>query len=109
VRNIAAASRWRSLEPAAVHPAAGPASAGPSLRSLETRGEPDAQGRAEELLDPGVQRSEDAIELVLADRLVGQLADQEDGVLLADGEGGAVELEVPPQEVHVELLVVLLR
>src|SRR5207244_3994167 len=75
----------------------------------ETRGEADAQCRPEELLDPGVERTEDAIELVLPDRLVGQLPDEEDGVLLTDGEGRAVQLEVPPQEVLVELLVVLLR
>ena len=76
---------------------------------MKARSEADAQGGAEELLDPGVERAEDAVELVVGDRLVGELADEEHRVLLTDGERGAVELEVAAQQVLVELLVVLLR
>jgi hypothetical protein len=65
-------------------------------------------GRAEELLGPGVERPEDAVELVLVHAVVGQLAGEEDGVLLADGERPAVELEVAAQQVLVEGGVVLL-
>ena len=38
-----------------------------------------------------------------------ELADEEHRVLVADGERGAVELQVAAQQVLVELLVVLLR
>src|SRR3977135_4275099 len=75
---------------------------------LEAGCEADAEGGAEELLDPGIEGAEDPIELVVVDLVVLDLPDEEDGVLLPDGEGGAVELEVPTQQVLEELLVVLL-
>src|SRR4051794_16115833 len=82
----------------------------PGKRSvLEPRREADAQGGTEELLDPRVQRAEDAVEFVLVDRVVRELAGEKYSVLLADGERGAVQLQVASQEVLVELLVVLLR
>src|SRR4051812_10302182 len=68
---------------------------GPEL--FEPGGEADPQGRPEELLDPGVQGPEHAVELVVGDGLVRQLADEEHRVLHTDGEGGAVELEVAPE------------
>src|SRR5690606_39369014 len=58
-----------------------------SRRAAEAGGEADAQHRLEPALDPLVERAEDAVELVLVDGGVGDLADEEDGVLLADGEG----------------------
>src|SRR5581483_3057989 len=78
------------------------------LSAREAGGVPDPEGGTEELLDPGVERPQHAVELVLGDGGVGQLADEEDRVLLADRERGAVQLEVAAQEVLVELLVVLL-
>src|SRR3546814_19583 len=77
--------------------------------AAEAAGEADPHGRPEELLDPHVERPEDAIELVVGDRLVGDLAGQEDSVLPPDGEGRSVELEVAPQQVLVERSCVLLR
>src|SRR5215217_7701706 len=75
----------------------------------ETRGEADPKGGAKELLDPDVDGPEHPVELVLVHRVVGQPTDEEHGVLLADGEGGTEQAEVPPEEVLVERLVVLLR
>ena len=80
-----------------------------SRSAREARGEADAEGGTEELLDPGVERAEHAVELVVGDGRVVDLADEEDGVLLADGEGGAVELAVAAEEVLEEGGVVLLR
>src|SRR4051794_30534602 len=76
--------------------------------SGEAAGEADPKRGAEELLHPLVERAEDAVELVVGDRLVGELTEEEDRVLLADRERGAVQLEVAAQEVLVELAVVLL-
>src|SRR3546814_3267480 len=76
--------------------------------AAEAAGETDPHGRPEELLDPHVERPEDAIELVVGDRFVGDLAGQEDGVLLPDGEGRSVELEVRSEE-HTSELQSLMR
>src|SRR5207302_695820 len=77
-------------------------------RSMEVRGETDPERGPEELLDPGIERAEDAVELVLGDRVVGELADEEHRILLTDRERGAIELHVASQQVLVELCVVLL-
>ena len=61
--------------------------------------EADAEGGPEELLDPRVERAEDAVELVVGDGGVVDLAEQEDGVLLPDRERRAVQLPVAPEEV----------
>src|SRR5690606_38219970 len=80
-----------------------------SRRAAEAGGEADAQHRLEPALDPLVERAEDAVELVLVDGGVGDLAHEEDGVLLADGERRAVQPGVQPQQVLVEGARVLLR
>src|SRR3954453_729378 len=77
------------------------------MKLFEMAGKPDPQGRAEELLDPRIERTEDPVELLVGDGFVGQLADEEHGVLHPDSERRAVELQVAAKEMLVELLMVL--
>jgi len=60
-------------------------------------------------LGEGVEGAEDAVELGVGDALGGEMAPQEQGVFLADGEGHPEQLVVAPKDVLVDGLGVLLR
>ena len=88
--------------PPTAAPATGPAD------QREAGGEADGEGGPEAVLDRGVQRAQDAIELGRVERRQGQLAPQEHRVLGPDREVGTDETVVAAQQVLVELGVVLL-
>ena len=75
----------------------------------EAGGEADAQRRAEELLDLGVERAEDPVELVVVDgRVVGSWPTRKTASSSPMAKRRAVELQVAAQQVLVERGVVLL-
>ena len=75
----------------------------PTARQAKRLAKPIRSRRLERLLDRGVERADDAVELGLVEGRHAELAAQEHGVLDADREVGPDEPLVAPQEVLVEL------
>src|ERR671910_1254570 len=76
--------------------------------TAKARGVADPHGRTEVLLGPRVERAEDPVQLVVVDPVVGDLAGEEDGGLVADSERAPEQPEVASQQVLVERSLVLL-
>src|ERR671911_990325 len=76
--------------------------------AAKARGVADPHGRTEVLLGPRVERAEDPVQLVVVDPVVGDLAGEEDGGLVADSERAPEQPEVASQQVLVERSLVLL-